>query len=435
MIKSVPFRAIALEFLLLWPVTTTAVATPSQGCPCLTIEKIMDNEKLFEAYAEYVASARENSNATIGEDGLAVLTEDDLALETIGLECGSDMQHGTKGGIDQWCFVDPNNCDLAYQQDSQYAPLQWSYAACGYPDVWQRSPTRIRDSELKIVFHENHRGYQGTICRDGAQDSDGCDGTVVEFAKDILLSLQHEYNITSQITSIPEWVKEQTESYKPFNTSNENMGHAACVYATSMGVVDICFGAFTKHLKRTEISSFLEMGVTSEYLIVEDDPNNYDIRELGNVFKPFSTSLWLITFAVLIVLSFLFVAQEHSWLEIKESRHENPVLLAVYYAALGFFAQGPETGDDPVTWGGRFTLLAIAVQILLTGAAYTANLTNFLVQKSMWGGVNSIEDVISENLVVCVLRNKIPVLDTTYGEGTIRYAIDRKYSKHHNNRC
>jgi len=193
----------------------------------------MDNEKLFEAYAKYVASTRENSNATTGDDGLAVLTEDDLAIETTGLECGSDGQYEIRG-IHQWCFVDPNNCDLTYQQDSKYPPLHWSFAACGYPNEWERSPTRIRDSELKIVFHENHRGYQGTICRNGAQDSDGCDGTVVEFAKDILLSLQHEYNITSQITFIPEWVKEQAESYKPFNTSNENMVHAACAYATTM---------------------------------------------------------------------------------------------------------------------------------------------------------------------------------------------------------
>ena len=143
---------------------------------------------------------------------------------------------------------------------------------------------------------------------------------------------------------------------------------------------------------------------------------------INDIFAPFTLSLWVVTLCVLILLSFLFILQEIPWSKFKKA----PVAtagLAAYNALLGLFAQG-SVNDDPMTWGGRFTLLAIAVQILLVGASYTANLTNFLVRGGLQISVESVEDAIGQRLRVCVLRNKIAILDNTYGKDIIRYAID-----------
>ena len=96
------------------------------------------------------------------------------------------------------------------------------------------------------------------------------------------------------------------------------------------------------------------------------------------------------------------------------------------YAVLGFFAAGTETEKEPMTWGGRFTLLAIAVQIFLTTASYTANLTNFLVRDGFDTVVDNIDEAIQQRVEICVLRNKIAILDATYGENNIYYVINRK---------
>ena len=84
-----------------------------------------------------------------------------------------------------------------------------------------------------------------------------------------------------------------------------------------------------------------------------------------------------------------------------------------------------ETESYPVTWGGRFTLLAIAVQILLTTASYTANLTNVLVRDGIGSNVDNIADAISRVLRLCVLRNTITFLETAYCKEMINYAINR----------
>ena len=58
-----------------------------------------------------------------------------------------------------------------------------------------------------------------------------------------------------------------------------------------------------------------------------------------------------------------------------------------------------------------------------TPFGYTANLNNFLIQKGMPSGIENMKDAIQQNVPVCVLRNKIPILDSTNGKDKIKYAI------------
>ena len=412
MLKSfLSFGAIALGFLLLSPVATVIEAS-RDNCRCLTFEEMNGIDEFTEL---------SNANGTMEGD----------VSQTYGVGCGAHYKSGSLFCEDeeycdyQWCFVNSQNCKLQHSPSNIYPFLSYSYAACGYIDTFKRDPGYHLQNGVVLqgVYKDNHRGYEGTIC-DQKDGPNSCYGTVVDLVDQMFLR-SNVLNISFNIISVPESVTKRAESYGPFLENDENMDYGACVYAASLGVVDLCIGAFTKNRQRAAISSYLEMGVTSEYLVVRDVPVDNTLKKMiVNVFAPFHFSLWFVTFAVLFLLSLLFLVQEHSWSELRETHIYDSAGLATYNAVLGFFSQGYVTEGDPSSWGGRFTLLAIAVQILLTGAAYTANLTNFLVRGSSSSTVESLDEAIQKELKVCVLRNKISVLNSTYDN--IQYAINRK---------
>ncbi len=402
MIKFVSFRAIALGFLLL---PLAAAARDTTSCPCLSLE-----EKVGMANGIFRDGLTESLRLN--------MTQDDMDQFGVGCAKHADINNN------EWCYVDPTNCELQFSSSNLFYSLFYSHAACGYPDEYKASTDLLRSQDLRLVIHENHRGYQGTICPDDP-DKSTCYGTLMDMMADIK-GLYPKLNVTYIETEVPQWITKRAANYTPFLEDGENLEHGACVYATSLGVVDICLGAFTLNSNRGLLSSYIDMGVSTDYLVVQTDPNRNNIRQiLMSAFEPFSWSLWICTFVVLIALTSLFFVQEYSWTQLKESPLDQTAGLAVYDAFLGFFAQGHETGDEPRTWGGRFTLLAIAVQILLGGAAYTANLTNFLVRNGLSSSVQNIDDAIKQKVDVCVLRNRISILDNSYGEGKIQYAIDR----------
>ena len=76
--------------------------------------------------------------------------------------------------------MDPKNCDLQNHASFKFKenPRVYSYAACGYVDTFSRDPEKYEVEEIKIVKHENYRGYQGTICHDK-------EGTFMAFDTDI----------------------------------------------------------------------------------------------------------------------------------------------------------------------------------------------------------------------------------------------------------
>jgi hypothetical protein len=143
------------------------------------------------------------------------------------------------------------------------------------------------------------------------------------------------------------------------------------------------------------------------------------------IFSPFTVQLWSVTFGVLIVLSSLLVFQEIGWSKMRRAPAAC-VARVCYNGVFSFWSGAADAGasSDPLSVGGRLTLLAIAVQILLGGAAYTANLTIFLVRSGTTRSIESIEDAIGQQLTICVLRNKMSVLENTYGVDTIKFAIN-----------
>ena len=127
------------------------------------------------------------------------------------------------------------------------------------------------------------------------------------------------------------------------------------------------------------------------------------------------------------MLSFLFAVQEgpRDWWVGFKGAPISTTAHCIYNALLRFWTGEvflPSDGrvEDGGTWAGRFTLLAIGVQILLAGASYTANLTNFLVRSGFESTIVDIEDAINQKKRICVLKNKVAILETIY-EGEVRY--------------
>jgi len=159
------------------------------------------------------------------------------------------------------------------------------------------------------------------------------------------------------------------------------------------------------------------MGVTSEYLIVNENGSKASTWQMiQRIFEPFSLSLWAVTFVVLIALSLLFTLQESAASSLSAFK-EKPISFtvnAVYSALLRFWSQETMLPADDrngngagQTWSGRFTLLAIGVQLLLTGASYTANLTiNFLIRTGFTPTVSSMDDAIQQQLKVSMFIQK-----------------------------
>ena len=350
----------------------------------------------------------------------------------------------------EFCYVDPLNCNLPNRQSHRFpsSPRYFSFATCGYTDEWSRDPIRLKGEVLQGVLIDNHRGYEGTILNDindeyiddipydgrgviRYHDNKQYYGTVIDLMEHLVN--QTDLNFTINFTVIPEIATNHANNHQPFIDADENMEHAACVYASGTSAVDLCIGSFTKSRHRNAVSSFLEMGVSSEYLVVSISEPETTGELISSIFAPFSPALWGVTFAVLIVLSLLFAVQEAPrdwWLRFKEAPTSS-LAHASYNALLRFWAHEtllPSDGrvEDGGTWAGRFTLLAIGVQILLTGSSYTANLTNYLVRNGFGTSITSIDQAIAEKYRICILKNRVNILQGIYGNKIRNVTVDSR---------
>ncbi len=151
-----------------------------------------------------------------------------------------------------WCYVDSQNCALSNTHSIIHPNRFFSYAACGHIDTFTRDPHRLKGGVLKGVLHDNHRGYQGTYCKNSTDNATSCHGPLVDLAK--YLVQEAGFNFTIDYTSVPESVTKIADNYEPFKEKIENERHGSCVYAAGMGTVDLCIGAFTKSRHRSAVA-------------------------------------------------------------------------------------------------------------------------------------------------------------------------------------
>merc|ERR1712032_577197 len=122
----------------------------------------------------------------------------------------------------------------------------------------------------------------------------------------------------------------------------------------------------------------------------------------GKTFMPFTPGLWIVITCITICLSLLMVWHEHkpggyfsSYSYVEALRH------SLFKGCISFMSSAP--CFEPATPGGRCTTLALGVMVLMTTAAYTANLASLLVMEEVnEAGANEIGRIVSSGQRICV---------------------------------
>eukprot|EP00592_Proboscia_alata_P003454 CAMPEP_0194370198 /NCGR_PEP_ID=MMETSP0174-20130528/18482_1 /TAXON_ID=216777 /ORGANISM="Proboscia alata, Strain PI-D3" /LENGTH=610 /DNA_ID=CAMNT_0039147505 /DNA_START=50 /DNA_END=1879 /DNA_ORIENTATION=- len=328
-----------------------------------------------------------------------------------------------------WCYVDPENCVL---QSSSLGithvnnPLsatqrRWSYATCGHMDSFTSGDRlkSLKGETLKVAYNSNSGGWKGAYNPNGSfsLDASGWSGPMPTFLQQAAI----EGGFTIVHSAPPEWLK--NESVQFFGGSSFDF----CVYATSLGYLDLCVAAYTITTKRASVADFFVTTTNPVYLITaiaKKDGWGAFIQQVQTVFAPFTWGTWGMIFLFCIpVLGLIMLLHEYgapggsyprtnlvrvfdgrdSW---KDKEKKVPIIqhiaASLYNQLLSLFQA---TFDQTVTTvGGKIHLLASSSLVMLLLAIYTANLAAILTQDYTTTAVSSIEEAIRLDYNFCSER-------------------------------
>ena len=432
--------------------------TGHSSCPCLTAEQLLAARGSTENLSPPADAFETRNSVLVGmsvtnknnnEEDTTATSRNFNATTEYGVNCAPhDLYQPICVDVDDcttliplpaecdksfcqrsFCFVDPKNCALYHKASSVYPNnnIHYSYATCGHMDSFTFTERRksLQGQTLQVALNSNTGGWMGAYHPEGsfATTSNGAPwtGPMVEFLKDAATRGGFRLNITAP----PMWLRE--ESAKFFGDSSFD----ACVYATSLGYLDVCIGAYTITDKRASVTPFFELGSDPVYLVTFSDDEtgvSYQetlLRSVLTIFQPFTYGSWImIAFICLPVLGALMLFHEYGTpgsafpeehevittntvtgeqkLEAKRIPFRQHVPKALYMSYLSFF----NGSYDPVvvTLGGKVNLLAILSFVLLVLAVYTANLAAILTQDASQSPIDSLEEAIKANYNFCASR-------------------------------
>ncbi|CAB9525071.1 receptor ionotropic, kainate 3 [Seminavis robusta] len=419
-----------------------------ESCPCLSYEELAPYER------------RQSKRSS---DILGVATN----FETYGVNCAPhDLKTPLCSSLDSctnveplppdcdksfcqrsFCFVDPLNCSLYHKPSSIFPNIHYSYATCGFMDSFTYSE-RIKSLSgrvLKVALNANTGGWMGAYNQEGSFATNPYwTGPVVDFMVDAAQRGGFAFNVTQP----PKWI--EAEAAKFFGNSSFDL----CVYATSLGFLDLCIGAYTITDKRASVTPFIELGSDPVYLVTfVDDKTGANYMEtffnsLLTIFQPFTPGSWImIAFICLPVLGLLMIFHEYGTpgsafpdthevmkthvttgeksLEHRSIPRRQHIPKALYMSYLSFF----NGSYDPVviTVGGKINLLAILSFVLLVLAVYTANLAAILTQDASKSPIDSLDKAIRANYQFCASRKVATRIIDLFGVDPGRIVPDPEY--------
>ncbi|CAB9497408.1 glutamate receptor [Seminavis robusta] len=363
----------------------------------------------------------------------------DRAKHMVPSPFGCDMSWCSRS----WCFVDPLNCTLASRRSSAFAHSNrhYSYATCGHMDIFthvQRFKA-LEGQIFKVGFNSNSGGWLGAYNKDKQHYQgpiDNWSGPVVDFVIQAARIGRFQMEITPPPPTL--WVHsvEYFESESNFDF---------CVYAASLGYLDMCVAQYTITERRAASTDWLTLGSVGIYLIVNRDADNgrdlnYFFRSIATIFSPFTPHTWLFICAFVIpILGILMVVHERGRGASSSYPTEEVVLMTndktgesmikkipipIYMSIIksiyvAFLAVMQQTYDPAVsTLGAMLNLLGIAFFILTIVAVYTANLAAILSHNVENVVVSNLDDAIAAGYRFCSERknmesvlNVFPTLD------------------------
>ena len=135
------------------------------------------------------------------------------------------------------------------------------------------------------------------------------------------------------------------------------------------------------------------------------------------IFTPFSGPLWGCVILTIVCCSVAIAYHEYPYRNCDDEsdfKGLNGVTSLAKSIWLGFWAFGAQSPAHRThTLGGKIVDLGFGLFLVLTLAAFTANLVAVLTREDDTG-ISSIDDIITQNLKLCVQATQVPVLLSIY---------------------
>lgn len=362
-----------------------------QSCPCLTLTQLED---LFSSTTRsgLIYHKGFDFNETLGDAidpakyGTGCKPHDLDAAVCQSEACDTSILPQEKCAENQawcqrsFCFVDPDNCDLLHKPSLYYRHRYYSYATCGFMDFWTagKRVESLRGDTLRVAFNSNTGGWKGASNPEGSFAVNAqWKGPIVEFINNAAF----RGGFTINITEPPAYLQAGSQQFFGGSSSFD-----FCVYAASLGYVDLCVAAYSITDRRAAATTFFETSDDPIYLVTFDDNSGTSwssfTSEFGKVFAPFTWGAWLMIVLIsLPLLGLLMMYHEYaapgsayprtapvletdpagSGTEMIRNRKipmVNHIGRSLYMAALSFFQESYD--QSVVTTGGKIHLLAIS---------------------------------------------------------------------------
>uniref|UniRef100_A0A7S1BB65 Ionotropic glutamate receptor C-terminal domain-containing protein n=1 Tax=Corethron hystrix TaxID=216773 RepID=A0A7S1BB65_9STRA len=328
----------------------------------------------------------------------------------------------------EWCFVDPENCQLHHARSNIFPKNDnlidecatgpyYSYAACHNVDRFTNNVRRmaLEGQTYRVGMNHNSGGWAGSYSEDKKHYEGPISkwkGPTVEYVQEV--AIRGNFNI--QVTPPPDFLIERSKAF--FKSSSK---FDLCSFAVSLGYLDFCVSHYTVTDTRISATDFFVLDSIPLYLIMDqEDKSSWSrfVDQITLVFRPFDRSVWLLMiFFVFPTLGILFVFHEYgqpiysrseeivtvdeqgqeekSRRRIPLSRH---IVRSCYSIVLSVLSESH--GVAVTTFGGKVHLLALSFFYLIMVVAYTANLAAFFVIRSQ-SSVSSLTDAIREGYTFC----------------------------------
>mmetsp|Transcript_11479 Transcript_11479/g.25728 ORF Transcript_11479/g.25728 Transcript_11479/m.25728 type:complete len:818 (-) Transcript_11479:238-2691(-) len=352
-------------------------------------------------------------------------------------DCETTVPRPSNCDQEEWCsrsfcYVDPDECDLLHRPSLYYRHRYYSYATCGFMDYWTASKRveSLRGDTLRVAYNSNTGGWKGATNVDGSFAINNMwRGPIVEFMNNAAF----RGGFTLNVTAPPPWLRDGSQRF--FGSSSFDY----CVYAASLGYVDLCVAAYSITDKRAAVTTFFETSDDPIYLITFTDSGDSTswssfTEEFGKIFAPFTGAAWaMIVLLSLPLLGLLMMYHEYGspgsayprtapYLVTNEDgtemiRNRNVPKIkhigrSLYMAALSFFQESYD--QSVVTMSGKIHLLAISSLVYLVLAVYTANLAAILTSDNLSSPVDSIEAAVLAGFNICSERKVMEMVLNRY---------------------
>lgn len=413
----------------------------SPECPCLTQEQLTSELDEDEANGLNISS--------LDTYGVGCLFHDvNDPLFCVGA-CEEEDRRNTVCQREwcryAWCWVDTRNCELNhiflvgfFESSQRY----YSYATCGFPDVYTHDFSVLGIDPLKVGFVSNTGGWKGSFSANNnsfVTEMDNWSGPMVDYIKAV-----------GSVANIPikSIVPDDLLRNKSIEFFGTNGNFDLCVYAATLGFVHLCVGEFTITASRASVSEWIRMDNQNLYMISEDvgyvDFHNFGEsrftiwrrafqRNVQTIFQPFTPGAWMFTTLVVIpIMALLFVVHDYGrpgstypdQVTVMEVDHDEPDYnelvsrripimehtFKTIYLSLISVMQMAYIGRT-VTLGAKIHLLGFGFFTLALLAVYTANLAAILTQQyTSQVAVGNFEQALAQNLRFCADRTNVQVL-------------------------